>query len=133
MGIGIKMTVTRDGPPMRANTRAALAALGLKLSGEVRARTASGTGEDGRKFARGRFGPSNLIRTGRMLGGYAVDRVDDRRLVLAPRHSEQWKAVKHQHGEDGRPRRPWAGLSERQIDRAVERIADSYFGKGSNT
>ena len=123
----IKMTVTRDGPPMRANMRSALATLGNQLAGEVRARTAAGVGEDGRKFKRGRFGPSNLIRTGAMAGSYAVEHVDDRRLRLAPAAREQWKAVKHQHG-DGRPRRPWAGLSERQIDRAVERIATAYFG-----
>ena len=128
MGIGIKVTATRDGPPMRSHMRSTLAVLGNQLSGEVRARTAAGVGEDGRKFARGRFGPSNLIRTGAMVGGYAIEHVDDRRLVLAPAAREQWKAVKHQHGEDGRPRRPWAGLSKGQIDRAVERIADAYFG-----
>ena len=107
--------------------RSALATLGNQLAGEVRKRTAAGVSEEGKKFKRGRFGPSNLILTGAMVGGFAVEHVDDRRLVMAPRKSEQWKAVKHQHG-DGRPRRPWAGLSDGQIDRAIERIATAYFG-----
>ena len=126
----IKVSVTRDGPAMRTNTRAALATLGNQLSHETRARTAAGVDADGRKFKRGRFGSSNLIRTGRMVGGFGIGHVDDKRLVLAPRHSEQWKASKHQHGEDGRPRREWVGLSERQVDLAVGKIADEWFRKG---
>ena len=116
--------------PLRTGLRRELPSISDDLAGDIRHRTEGGRDAHGRRFARRRDGsPSNLIDSGDMVRSFRPVRVDDRGFVLAPTgRRERQKAYFHMTGRGGK-KREWVGLDRRQIDQAVQDIAEARIPK----
>ena len=105
--------------------------LAFDIARDIRDRTAAGLDVDGRPFTPHPGGrASDLKQTGRMVRSFGIQRVTPNRIVLAPAGKHTARAYSNQTGEGNRPARRWIGVSRKQVDRAVTRITDAFWGKG---
>lgn len=130
----VRMTVSTSPPlrevlPLRGGLANELPRLAADMSRSIRDRTAAGRDVAGKPFRRKRDGSaSNLTDTGKMVASFRPQQVTDTGFTLAPTGARNRKigALAMRTG------RRWAGADDRQIDEAVERIADAELPRDRN-
>ena len=127
MRIGLRTTISRAPVLDAGRLRGELRDLATDTARQIRDRTRSGRDVAGVPFQPKADGsPSRLVDTGAMVRSLRPRDVGDKRFTIGPNRGRQSvKALAHQHGGRGRPKREWLGLSQRQIDEAAQRVAQA--------
>ena len=130
--ISITTKIHGKGPPGRGGLRGIMPKLAFDIARDIRERTAAGRDVDGRPFTPHPGGKqSDLRQTGQMVRSFGIKRVTPTRIVLAPGGKHVARAYSNQAGEGNRPVRRWVGVSRKEIDRAITRITDGFWGRGT--
>ncbi len=122
-------TVERGAFPDAGAVGRLMRPLAERVAKRIRQRTRRGRDVRGRPFRKMADGSrADLRDSGKMIDSFKPRKVTSTGFELAPGRRESHRALLHQVGIAGRPKRQWIGLGA-EIENDIDQVIDEWMGR----